>query len=244
MGGRDALGGEEALTSNTPLTTRLIPWKLCRQWAKRPRALYREMARDIGLWLNYCWTLDEDDPDRPIKRLMGPPEKSYLWELVRLWVQERVLYIVKSRQMRLTWLLGALHLGNTALHEGRRTFIQAEKLEKACGIMERLWFIVQHMPPDVLPRYDRTMFRRKTSGIVFPETHSIIEAVPQGAGHLRSYTASGWMCDEAAHQNQAEFAAAYAAARPTLGKSGKVTIVSSAAPGTFEALWKDEWEGN
>jgi hypothetical protein len=72
---------------------------------------------------------------------------------------------------------------------------------------------------------------------VFPRSRSQILAVPQGSKHFRGKTLSGIMCDEAAFMD--ELNEVIAAAKPALGKIGKFTCISSAAPGAFSDLCFD-----
>lgn len=72
----------------------------------------------------------------------------------------------------------------------------------------------------------------------FPRSRSQITAVPEGARHFRQKTLTGTMIDEGAFTN--ELRESVAAAKPALGVNGRLTIVSSAAPGEFEELVFDK----
>lgn len=68
----------------------------------------------------------------------------------------------------------------------------------------------------------------------FPRSRSKIIAVPQGPEHTRGYTVTGKFIDEAAFQDDLD--KTLASDRPAVGKTGRITIISSAQPGTFADL--------
>jgi len=71
----------------------------------------------------------------------------------------------------------------------------------------------------------------------FPRSRSNITAVPEGSRHFRQKTLSGIFIDESAFTD--ELRDTVAAAKPALGVTGRLTMVSSASPGEFQALCFD-----
>jgi len=73
--------------------------------------LLREIQRaskDCKFFIKrFCLTLDEHDSKNPIKKF---PDKEYIWDLVDLFLNERLLLVEKSRQMLCTWVMVACHL--------------------------------------------------------------------------------------------------------------------------------------
>lgn len=182
-------------------------------------------------WLtNYVWTLDSHDRKTPLRRF---PNREYLKELVRIWQEEKLLLIPKSRQMMITWLMVALHLHDAQFYAGRCIFFQSKKEEDAAALIERAKFIYDHQPA-----WMKEPAQKKSCEIFFPEKNSRIKGIPQGADQIRSYTASGIFIDEAAFQPGAR--EAFTAAKPSIDGGGRITMVSSANPGFFETLVNDK----
>lgn len=72
----------------------------------------------------------------------------------------------------------------------------------------------------------------------FPRSRSTIIAVPQGSAAFRQKTLTGAFIDEAAFTDNLQ--ESVAAAKPALGDSGRLTLVSSASPGDFSRLVFDQ----
>lgn len=181
---------------------------------------------DPWYWLtNYCWTLDEHDPERPFKRF---PNRPYLRELCALWFEQPLLAVSKSRQMMATWLFALLYLGDCQFRRGRLNFFQSKKEEDAAAILDRVEGAWKRQPPWIRVPMHRT---RGPHVMKFAENDSRLWAIPQGEDMIRSHTASGVLMDEVAFQDQAE--GAYSAAQPSIEGGGRMTLLSSANPGWF-----------
>jgi hypothetical protein len=72
----------------------------------------------------------------------------------------------------------------------------------------------------------------------FPRSRSTIIAVPQGSAAFRQKTLTGVFIDEGAFTELLQ--ESVAAAKPALGLAGRMSIVSSAAPGDFARLCFDQ----
>ncbi len=181
-----------------------------------------EMAmRDPMYFLRwFVWTLDQHDKEQPIQRF--PWQKRHLQILVKLWQDNPLLSIVKSRQIIATWLFSILSLWD-ALHPGRLIMLQGKRLEDAIGSeitgdgpLGRAKFVYGHIP-------GRRFLCPKNAGgqeigeigisgrLEFPSINSGLWAIPQGGNIIRQRTASGIFSDEAAFQE--ECSDAYVAAR-------------------------------
>lgn len=164
----------------------------------------------------------------------GCPEREYLLEIIGEWENNPLFAIEKSRKMLITWLMVACHLWIAKFQEGRLVFFQSRKEEDADATLNRAKFIYDYEPfwlkqyPDI----------RKYCHFEWPSRHSHIWAVPQGPDTIRQYTATAIFSDESAFQEQAE--AAFIAAKPTIDGGGKITMVSSAYPGFFERMCRDQ----
>lgn len=166
---------------------------------------------------HFVYTLDQEDRKNPIKLF---PQKDYIEELVNIWVKEKLLLIVKSRRMMLTWLFNALFLWDTMYHNGVNTFFISKKEDDAADLVNRSFFIYDH-----LPDFFKVPCRKKHCLLEFPDMNSQIRGVSQDANALRQQTASNLLSDEMAFQPFGK--EALMASRPTLGKGGRFVGVST-----------------
>jgi len=197
---------------------------------------YREDA--IAFLSECCFTLDPVDPRNPIKLL--PLDREYLQFFTRCWQQFPLMALPKSRRMTMSWTTIGLYLWDTIFHKGRAQAFVSKKEDDAKELVERAEFMFDHIPeekihPDLLPR-KRTM--SKPPKLMFPEIHSKIEGYPMGANQLRQFTFSGIMGDECAFWEQAQ--KFYSGSKPTLDGGGRMTLISSRAPGFFKRLVYDK----
>jgi hypothetical protein len=183
-------------------------------------------------------TKDEADSKQAIKPF--PLEHEYLRLYTKIWMIERKIAVPKSRRMMMSWMNIILYVWDTMFHIGRSNAFVSKKEEDAADLIERAKFIIDNLdhskiPKEFIPKYQHTFNKLK-----FPEIDSQIRGFPQGADQLRQFTFSGLFFDEAAFWEEAE--AAYSAALPTIDGSGRITMVSSAAPGFFSRVVHDTIE--
>ena len=188
---------------------------------------------DIYYWLTtYVYTLDPHDKKSPVKLF---PKKEYLKELIKVWEEEKLLLVEKSRQMLMTWLWCALDLHEAQFGVGKYTFFQSKKEEDADALVGRAKFIFHHQPDFLKQSVEEVYCKLK-----FPKTNSQIIGIPQGGDQIRMHTASRVFSDEMAFQPEAE--EAFTAARPCIEGGGVFNGVSSANPGFFQELCEEEGE--
>ena len=167
-------------------------------------------------------TLDEHDPESPIKPL--PMHKQYLRDLAELFLSEQLLIVEKSRQMMVTWIMIACHLWEAMFHKGKRIFFQSKKEFDANNLVDRAKFIYRHLPAVTQKLFPANMPMAYLR-LEFGKHDSVIQGTPQGDSVLRQYTASRIFSDEMAFQEEAE--EAYIAAKPTIVGGGRFVGVSS-----------------
>lgn len=196
--------------------------------------------RDIFYWLwgddirhnGYVYTLDPHDSVNPIKKL---PDKTYLREIVRLWLENPLLLIAKSRQLMLTWIISACFLWDAQFHKGRHIYFQSKKEEDADDIVRRrAGFILNHEPHFLWPSNFDPEKHITYCHINFTSLDSFIIGIPEGGDQIRSRVPSGLFSDESAFQP--EFRESVDAMKPCLTGGGRFTAVSSANPGYFAEL--------
>jgi len=206
-----------------------------------PLARYRAL-RDPLTFLSTCvYTRDQVDAVTPIKP--APVHRPYIAPLVRIWQQEPLLIVFKSRRMWITWLMLALYLHDAITHTERDIYIVSKKEEDADDLVRRAKFIFDHIPPHIWPPDLLPEPYYKQNHLAFPNIGSGLHAVASGADQLRQHTASGILCDEFGFWEKSR--ETYTSAKPTLDGGGRVTIVStppmqiSTAPSFFYRLVTD-----
>ena len=164
--------------------------------------------------VNYVYTQDENDTVNPFKKFIGPQETyedyGYFEEITRLWQEERLIIIPKSRQRRITWLFAALFLWDAITYKGRLNGMQTKNEEAANKLIDRVDTIARNLPREMLA-YDPKM--KTYCKFHLPDTMSNIWGLPQNPDAARSHTFSNYLIDEAWTQEDLE--GTYTSARPT-----------------------------
>jgi len=214
----------------------------------RQEAEWRRCKRDPAYWLRtYCWTFDAHDKANPYKPMVDGDELPYLDLVVRLYLSERRLIFLKSRQLRITWICCALDLWEAMFTSAAMIPINAYKEDDAKDIIERCRFIYEGNPaePDRAPGLPKWMRdrapmieRQKPPEMEFPTQMSLIRAIPEGAENMRGKTIRRQRFEEARSQPNLE--ATCQGVLPALQKVGQAVFVSSAGPGYYEQLVFDK----
>lgn len=166
------------------------------------------------------------------------PKYDYLKHLLETWRAQSMLIVAKSRRMFVSWAMIAAHywLARTTPNAKIVFMARKEGRNEAEGSAELIWrakFIHDHLPPWVAARPIDYQFCR----IRFPDTHSEIVGLGEGADQARQMTLTAVFGDEVAFWEDP--LATYVALRPTIEGGGRLTLVSSAGPGFFESLVHD-----
>lgn len=232
--------------------------EVARERARLARGLgliERERCRRSPLYYleNYVWTVDEHNRKEPVQELIHGDHiidhatlqlnreidgrlDDYLRVLTLVWEQEPLMALPKSRQMRVSHWAMACHGWLGQFWRGQRIAVQSKNFEDADALLERLHGQLREQRLRA-PHIPWPPYERKVGRIIFGHG-SLLMAIAQGEGKVRSYTFSAILSDEMAFQEQAE--EAYTAALPTIEGGGRYTAVSSAAPGFFERLCHDK----
>jgi hypothetical protein len=192
-----------------------------------------------AFFMECVYTLDQVNKDEPIKTL---PDRDYARMFVKVWLKCPLMAIPKSRRMTMSWFTISLYLWDTLFHDGRFNAFVSKKEDDADELVKRAKFIFDHIPPEKLPREMLPECVTKFCVLEFPEIKSKIQGFPQGADQLRQFTFSGIFGDECAFWDQAK--AFYSASFPTIEGGGRMTLVSSPAPGFFKQLCFDTLDSN
>jgi len=190
--------------------------------------------RNCAYWLwhplKWVWTKDEYDLLNPLKPFQRDEALYYVLQEI---LNNPLVFIGKSRQVMLTWLMCAVWDWWARFYGSQLLFIQSKHEEDAANLVynkiedsARIDFIENHLPHWM----SQTKIKRSYGQLLFPNG-SKIWGIPQGSHTIRSYTGSGLFADEAAFQPF--FAQAYRAARPSCRK---IVAVSSAEPSAFGTM--------
>lgn len=222
--------------------------------------------RDVWHWLSSSvWTVDELDPHRPIKPFPTGVCTScnsyvahgrevcavcqsnirpmiYLRSLAQQWQSGAppLLLVPKARRMRMTWLFVACHVWLALQRPHSNIFFVSSKEEKSAELVERARGIIARLPESggggrpVEHRADPPSVR-------FVETGASITGVAEGADQLRQYTATAILADE--FGTWAWPREAFSAMRPCIEGGGRLTLLSSAWPGTWAEMVRGEFLG-
>lgn len=212
---------------------------------------WRKCAGDWYYWLDrYVYTKDENDKQKPFKKFLDGRDLPYIALVGELYLTERRLIILKSRQLGITWLLCALDLWECMFQAGRFVPITAYKEGDAADILDRIKFIYEGVPGDErapgLPMWMRdrlnVRFLREPFEMQFRANGSLIRAVPEGAENLRGKTISRWKNEESRSQPRLEQTAQ--SVLPAVQGAAQAVFVSSAGQGYFQRLVEDKLEAS
>jgi hypothetical protein len=179
------------------------------------------------------WTRDE--ATGMVRRY---PDRAYAELLVRRWQTCALLAVPKSRRMVVTWLFVAVNYWLARFRPASKVAFMARKLgrsetEGSCELVRRARFIHEHVPATVLPRLEAEY---QIGMLRFPNGSEIV-ALGEGPDQARQHTFTSVLADEVAFWEQAY--ETWVALRPTIEGGGRITAVSSAAPGFFRDLVHD-----
>jgi hypothetical protein len=249
------------MTAGSAVTRGRLREELAEAQREQHRRRYLE---DPWAWVSECcFTVDELDAVHPIKPFpvaacvscrkylghadrekcpqCGEPPKpmAYLEHLTRTWwkADPNILIVAKSRRMMLSWLFCALHTYLAWRQPHAKVFICSDSEKKSAELLDRCQGLLERLPEDrcARPKLHRTI---APPVLTFEETGAMIYGIPEGSEALRQYTASAILADEFAHWAWPR--ASYTAFKPCVDGGGRLTLLSSAAPGFFAELIRGE----
>ena len=214
-----------------------------------PKTLEGRRA-DLALGVEYALAEKRFDLWLPYMRILDPPPGGgivpfqpwpHLMELAQAFRQHRLIVIVKSKQVGVSWLVGGYAVHTAAYHEGAQVSLFSKGQLEASDLLGKSQFIHDHLPADL-----RGTLAPLKSEMVFPKKHSRILPLPstEDAGVGLTSTLVGM--DEADYHDY--FAENYdIAAKPTADAGGQVIIVSTVNPmrlnSAFQRLVKKAGDG-
>jgi hypothetical protein len=227
----EGAGAGRVLGPDHPLTVRAAARLVLEQ--RRALAAYGAQGDPWAFVRDCVWTRDE--ATGMVRRY---PDRAYAELLVRRWQEHPLLAVPKSRRMVCTWLFVALNYWLARFSPLAKIAFMARKLGKtetegSAELVRRARFIHEHLPPTLPPcavEYNIGFLR-------FPNGSEIV-ALGEGEEQARQHTFTSVLADELAFWDHPF--ETWVALRPTIEGGGRITAVSSAAPGFFKDLVHDQ----
>lgn len=154
--------------------------------------------------------------------------------------RERLLALLKSRRMIVTWLVCAIFDWCGIFGEHEYMFVGSRKLgdnefQGSRELIKRCKTIIRKLRAGPRPK-----IKASRDVLEFPDRHNVIIAVAQGDDQLRQYAASRILLDEFAFWPEAE--STFGGLKPTVENFGQIIAVSTASPSFFWNLTQDKLE--
>lgn len=190
-----------------------------------------QLLRDPWIFLSTCvYTKDEVAKEETVRPF--PSHLYYMYDITRKWQNTRLMSIVKSRRMTMTWLMCSLHLHMAITQTDRNIFMASMDETLAINNLKKCKFIYDRIPTDVWPiELLPKINNNRADCLKFDDIGSMITAIPSGADQIRGETASAIMFDEYAFWPKAQ--ETYEAARPATQGGGKMTLLTTPSPGSY-----------
>lgn len=196
---------------------------------KTLRAIY---AQDFKLYLkNLVYTLNEHSTTTSIQKF---PDWDYLYEVADDLLKYKWVFILKSRQMMLSWIMVAYLLWVILFHQGKKVAFQSKKGDNSDDLIQRAKILYDHLP-SWKPQAEFSYCRIKV-----PENYSDAYGIPQGPEQIRSYTFSVIFSDEYGYQEQLQDT--FSASKPAVDGGGQFIAVTTWPKG--RANFKKNWLRN
>lgn len=199
-------------------------------FAALPLAKRLIALRDPFLFMAYCVkTKDEVNAKEPLRWAPVWPDvvgyKPYIEPITRLWQNEPLVIIDKSRRLWISYLNLVLHLHLAFTNTDRRIAIMSKKFEDSVAHLETMKFIYENIPDEVWPKDTRPVMRIKEGLIAFDEIGSTIHGIASGPDQARQFGYSAIFWDEIEFCENVE--KTYGALVPTISGGGKLTIATT-----------------
>ncbi len=149
-----------------------------------------------------------------------------LWEFqlqdLQTIIQNQVMIVLKARQLGLTTLLCAYALWLMMFHSAKEVVVISKGERESTEVISRIKIMYGYLPKWMK---NRIKCIQDNNEIFALSNHSIARSFPAKGGAGRSFSCSLLIMDEAAFMPEAK--EIYSGARPTLGRTGKIVIIST-----------------
>jgi len=180
-----------------------------------------------------------------VKVLEPPPGLSVIpfekWEhlesLAHTLRTERLVVILKARQVGVSWLLAAYALWTALYHKGAVVLMLSKGQHEAGDLVDKVKFIHTQLHPAL----QQPVGTDSGTEISFPTMMSTVTALPSTEHAGRSETASLVIQDEADFHEHLD--TNYAAVKPTIDAGGQLIQASTANKFKMTSLFKQIYRG-
>lgn len=176
------------------------------------------------------------DEERPSPYEPFPLRLPYLEPLFQVLELERILWIVKSRDMMISWACVAYLTWKAISTPFCGSVLQTQKEKKVIQLVDYAKCLYQHQPTWLRDAFPLAKPLKNQSKLELEFANgSYIVGIPGGADQIRSYHPWGYLNDESSFQ--AEAGDCYNEALPVV--KGKIIFNSSAGPGWYADARRD-----
>jgi len=160
------------------------------------------------------------------------PDKPYFRPIIEALQREPVTFILKSRDLMLSWLVVGYFTHMCQMNRGTEILFQSQTEPKAAELVDYAKCLVHRQDSDIQKQHPLVAPSSKQSWLELAwKNDSRIVGIPHGADKIRSYHPTALFMDEAAFIPDAE-----ASFNEALAVCQKIALVSSAGPGFFEEV--------
>lgn len=205
----------------------------------KQNSIERNKCRDFLYFLRYCKIVEAptlDNPGGVIEFKLWP----HLLKGIKALLNEKLISVLKSRQIGWSYLLAAYSLWYALFHRGGRVMLFSKGKDEAAELLDKSKRMYNHLPDFLKLKIDPS----STVEMGFPSQESSIKALPATETAGISYTSSVVICDE--HDEHPYADMNYMSSKPTRDQGGQFISVFTANPdpGTLaKALFQDALSG-
>lgn len=197
--------------------------------------LYRRALAEGSFldFLDYVYIL-EPPPGLSVLRFQKWP---HIIDLAHSFLRDRLIIVLKARQVGVSWLLAAYALWTALYHQGAVVLMLSKGQNEAGDLLDKVKFIHNQLPKEL----QRQTGVHSGQEISFPEAYSKVLALPSTEHAGRSETATLVIQDEADFHEHLD--QNYAAVKPTIDAGGQLIQASTANKFKLTSLFKQVYRG-
>lgn len=193
-----------------------------------------EAKQDFRVFLRHVKVVDPPPEGKGVLRFVPWP---HLMDLAEALTHNRLLAVLKARQLGVSWLLAAYALWMAQYHEGAVVLLLSRSEPDAWKLLGKCRTIYQELPASL-----RVPLTRDTSGeMVWEGHHASISALASTPDAGRSVTATLVIQDEADFHEYLD--ANYTAVKPTVDAGGQLVQASTSNKLKMMSLFKGLYRG-
>jgi len=186
-------------------------------------------SRSFEDFLDHVWIMEPPPGGGRIKFVKW----SHLMGMAKKLVINRLLIILKARQIGFSWLVAAYVAWTILFKEGAVVLMLSKGQDEARTILGKVRFVLRNLPEGWLP----ALGVDSRGEITIPSMNSKVTALPATEDAGRSETATLVIQDEADFHEYLD--TNYAAVKPTIDAGGQMVMGSTSNKRKMTSLFKD-----